>query len=433
MGGFLSGGVGVIGGNFLEDGFGFGGLPVVEQGEAVEVEVGRGVDERSIVGFVHFLQRAGRVLLADEGGAGEKDFAFGGFGCGGGEVFEIFFDRGGIDDRGGEFHLFGGEERAQSESELRAVRVGGGHFFPRGNGGSEGHLPFFLLLRSEGAVATELLRGGAVEVGNFQHGLWCLRCGGVFLGELLVSGDGSVEVAAVGLGLPDAVIGEEDFVIVGVFLDECVHEADDLVGVLCGAGELGPLEVGEGRGLALREFFGDFGHGGDGFVVAPEGELGRGRGIHRTRGQLGLRIFLDKGIEERERALVVAFLLRADGDPEFRLLDLRGLREFGDDFFVGADGVIPLALFFEHIADADLGHGTDFGRRVGGEEIAIGFQRAVEIALLGAGGGFVDHGQSEKRTFRINVCCFFEILRGFLRVADFRIRVGEEEVAQGDG
>ena len=39
MGGFLSGGVGVIGGNFLEDGFGFGGLPVVEQGEAVEVEV----------------------------------------------------------------------------------------------------------------------------------------------------------------------------------------------------------------------------------------------------------------------------------------------------------------------------------------------------------------------------------------------------------
>ena len=72
-----------------------------------------------------------------------------------------------------------------------------------------------------------------------------------------------------------------------------------------------------------------------------------------------------------------------------------GLREFGDEFFISGNGFVPFALFLEDIADAELGHGADFGGRVGGEEVAVGFERAVEIALLSAGGGFVDDGQPE--------------------------------------
>ena len=432
LGGFLSGGIRVIDGDFFEDGFGFGGLAVFEKGQAVEVEVGGRVDERRVVGLVHFLERAARVAFADESGAGEEDFAFGAVGRGGGEIFEIFFHAGSVEESGGDFGLLDGEEGAQAESELGAVRIGGGHFFRRGDGGGHGRFPFFLLLGSEGAEAAEFFRGGTVKIGDFLHGLGGLGCGGVFFREGRVGGDGGSDVAAVGFGLADAVEGEEDFVVLRIFFHEGGHEADDFVGVLRGAGELGALEVGERRGLALREFFRDLGHSGDGFVIASEGKLGRGGGIHGAGGQLGVGVFFDEGVDEREGSFVVAFLLRADGDPEFGFLDLGGLGEFGRDFFVSGDGFVPLALIFEDIADAELGDSADFGRGIGGEKIAVGLQRAFEIALLGAGGGFVDHGQTEEGALRINFGGLFEILRGFFRIADVRIGVGEEEVTQRD-
>ena len=124
-----------------------------------------------------------------------------------------------------------------------------------------------------------------MEVGNFEEGFGGFRVGGIFFDEALVSGDGGRDVAAVGFGLADAVVGEEDFVVGRIFFGELGHQTHDFVGVLRGAGELGALEVGEGGGLALGEFFGEGRHAGDGFVVAAEGEEGGGGRIHGAGGE----------------------------------------------------------------------------------------------------------------------------------------------------
>ncbi|MFM8231640.1 MAG: hypothetical protein ACKOAL_10495 [Chthoniobacterales bacterium] len=78
-----------------------------------------------------------------------------------------------------------------------------------------------------------------------------------------------------------------------------------------------------------------------------------------------------------------------------------------------------------------MGHGRNFGRRIGGEEIAVCFQRAFHVALLRARGCFVDHRQSEQRTFGIELGCFLEKLRCFFRVAHRSVGVGEIHVAHG--
>jgi len=71
-----SGGVRVIFGEFLEDGCGFVDFFVVNEGESVNVEVGWGVDDFGVEGFVHFGECAWFFAARDEGGLREEDFAF---------------------------------------------------------------------------------------------------------------------------------------------------------------------------------------------------------------------------------------------------------------------------------------------------------------------------------------------------------------------
>ena len=281
-----------------------------------------------------------------------------------------------------------------------------------------------MLLGVEGSVASETLGCRAMQIGDLDHGLGCFGCGGEFLHELLVGRDGRRGVGPVVLRLSDAVVGEEDFFVLRIVFGESAHEAHHFIAVLRRAGELSALEVSEGRGLAFREFVGHLGQHRDAFIVAAEGEQSRRLGVERARGELARGVFLHERVDERQRAFVVSFLLRADGDPEFGLLDLRGLRIFRRHFLVGGDGLVPLALLLEHIADAKLRHGGDSGRRIGGEEIPVGFERALHIALLRARGGFVDHGQAEQRTLRIKLGRLLEKLRGFLRVPHGLVGVG---------
>jgi hypothetical protein len=107
-------------------------------------------------------------------------------------------------------------------------------------------------------------------------------------------------------------------------------------------------------------------------VGAPRGDVRQGNGGARTQGGNRLQFQPDVG----------SLFLDDDVGGDAGLVEAQHER-------TGCR--IPRGLVWgvEDVADAKLEDGRGI---VGGEELAIGFQRAIEITLLGAGGGFIDHG-----------------------------------------